>query len=132
MPDTIADIKGMPKEALGKLQAAGIITTVDLLTRTATPASRAQLAKEIDFAPKDLTEWINRADLMRLKGVGTEMANLLEEAGVDSAKELKHRKAENLYESLHAINGEKHITNHAPSLAQVQMWIEEAATLSTP
>ncbi len=131
MPDSIGDIKGMTPAAQHKLEAAKILTTEDLVEKTATPSMRAQLAKEIDVTPSQLTEWINRADLMRLKGVGKEMANLLEEAGVDSTKELKHRRADNLYEHLHKINSEKHITHHAPSVAQVQDWINEAATYST-
>jgi prephenate dehydratase len=76
-----------------------------------------------------LTEWINRADLMRLKGVGTEMANLLEDSGVDSCKELRHRKADNLYVKMKEINDARKITNHAPTLAQVDAWIHEAATI---
>jgi len=73
---------------------------------------------------------VNRADLMRLKGVGTEMANLLEECGVDSCKELQHRVAVNLQAKLKATNDEKHITHHAPTVAQVEEWIREAAQLS--
>ncbi len=131
MPETIANIKGLPVEVLQKLEAQGVMTTDDLLTHTATPSARAGLAKSIDVNPPELTEWINRADLMRLKGVGKEMANLLEEAGVDSTKELQHRRADNLYERLQALNQEKHITHHAPSLQQVQDWIDESAKFAT-
>ena len=77
-----------------------------------------------------MTEWINRADLMRLKGVGTEMANLLEVCGVDSYKELQHRKADNLHTKLKETNDVKKITHHAPTLAQVEEWIKEAATFA--
>lgn len=80
--------------------------------------------------PKLLTEWVNRADLMRIKGVGTEMANLLEKCGVDSCKELRHRIAANLHTKLKAANDEKKITNHAPTLAQVEEWIRQAATFA--
>ncbi len=128
MSDTIASIKGMPDNALHRLEAAGIMTTDDLLKQTSTPALRHHLASAIDVSERALTDWINRADLMRLNGVGKEMANLLEEAGVDSAKELKHRKADHLHERLHTLNQQKHITHHAPSMKQVQDWIEEAAT----
>ncbi len=131
MPETIANIKGLTAEVQKKLESQGIMTTDDLLTHTATPSTRASLAKTIAVNPSDLTEWINRADLMRLKGVGKEMANLLEEAGVDSTKELQHRRADNLYERLHALNDEKHITHHAPSLQQVQEWIDESAKFAT-
>ncbi len=94
-------------------------------------AARNALAKELGVSSSQLTEWVNRADLMRLKGVGKEMSNLLEECGVDSVKELQHRRAENLHAALKAANDEKKITHHAPTLAQVQQWIEESKTLST-
>lgn len=126
--DKIKDIKGIDLSAEQKLQELGIVTTVDLLAHAGTPAELHALAKRIGVEPSLLTEWINRADLVALKGVGREMANLLEEAGVDSLKELKHRKAENLYASLKTINDEKKITHHAPSLAQVEAWISEAST----
>ena len=126
--DKVKDIKGIDPAAEKKLEEMGIFTTEDLLAHAKTPAERHALAKEIGADPSQLTEWINRADLVALKGVGREMANLLEEAGVDSLKELKHRKAENLYTHLKAINDEKKITHHAPSLAQVEAWISEAAT----
>jgi prephenate dehydratase len=67
---------------------------------------------------------------MRLKGVGGEMANLLEECGVDSCKELQHRVAANLQAKLKTTNDAKKITHHAPTLAQVEEWIKEAATIA--
>jgi uncharacterized protein DUF4332 len=94
------------------------------------PHQRAALAKQIGVAESQLTGWVNRADLMRLKGVGTEMANLLELCGVDSCKELQHRKAEHLHDKLKATNDVEKITYHAPSLAQVDEWITEATTLA--
>jgi len=127
MPDKISDIKGMDPDAQGKLEATGIKTTDDLLAHTANQSERNSLAKQLGVSSSQLTEWINRADLMRLKGVGKEMANLLEDAGVDSCKELQHRNAENLQTRLHDTNQEKHITHHAPTLAQVTDWIAEAA-----
>lgn len=128
MADKIGEIKGLDAGHAQKLEAAGIHTTDDLLKATATAQQRSALAKTIGIEGSALTEWINRADLMRLKGVGTEMANLLEEGGVDSCKELQHRKADNLYTRLKEINNSKKITHHAPTLAQVQEWIHEATT----
>lgn len=128
MTDKIGEIKGLDAGHAQKLEAAGIHTTDDLLKATATAQQRSALAKTIGIEGSALTEWINRADLMRLKGVGTEMANLLEESGVDSCKELQHRKADNLYTKLKEINDSKKITHHAPTLTQVQEWIHEATT----
>ena len=79
MAHKIAEIKGMDEATRTKLADANITTVEHLLEHTATPSARTALAKQLGVAGSQLTEWINRADLMRLKGVGTEMANLLEE-----------------------------------------------------
>src|SRR5579885_1172509 len=117
MVDKVADIKGMTPEAQRKLEAAGIMTTQQFLDHTRTAAQRHALAKEVGIEPRQLTEWVNRADLMRIKGVGKEMANLLEECGVDSIKELQHRRPENLYAAMKQANDEKKIAYRAPSQA---------------
>ena len=130
MADKIGEIKGLDASHQQKLETEGIHTTDDLLKATATSQERSALAKKIGVEGSLMTEWINRADLMRLKGVGTEMANLLEECGVDSCKELQHRKADNLQPKLKETNDAKKITHHAPTLAQVEEWIHEAATFA--
>jgi predicted flap endonuclease-1-like 5' DNA nuclease len=130
MADKIADIKGLDEAHQAKLISVNITTTAELLAQAGTSALRTALSKQIDVDAKLITEWVNRADLMRLKGVGTEMANLLEEAGVDSCKELQHRVAANLHAKLKTVNDERNITHHAPTLAQVEAWVAEAAELS--
>jgi predicted flap endonuclease-1-like 5' DNA nuclease len=130
MPHKISEIKGMDTAMQAKFAAANIATVEQLLAQSGTPAQRGTLAAQLGTTPAALTEWVNRADLMRLKGVGTEFANLLEECGVDSCKELQHRVAANLQVKLKNVNDEKRVTHHAPTLAQVEEWIQEAATLS--
>jgi predicted flap endonuclease-1-like 5' DNA nuclease len=130
MAHKIAEIKGLSAEMQAKMGEANIATVEDLLAQTATPAQRTALAKQLGVTSSELTEWVNRADLMRLKGVGTEMANLLEECGVDACKEWQHRVAANLQAKHKTPHDEKNITHPAPTVAQVEAWIREAAQLS--
>ena len=130
MAHKISEIKGLDEAMAAKLSAEGISTVEDLLAQTGAGTQRNALAGKLGVTSSQLTEWVNRADLMRLKGVGTEMANLLEECGVDSCKELQHRVAANLQAKLKSTNDEKKITHHAPTLAQVEEWIAEAATFA--
>ena len=132
MAHKIREIKGLDDAVREKLEAEGIKTVEQLLEQTNNGPRKGALAKKVGIPSSQLTELINRADLMRLKGVGTEMANLLEECGVDSCKELQHRTAANLHAKLKATNDEKKITHHAPTLAQVEAWIQEAEQLSAP
>jgi len=76
-----------------------------------------------------ILEWVNQADLFRLKGVGEEYSDLLESAGVDTVVELAHQEAENLYEKLVAVNQEKKLVRKLPTLEQVKSWVEQAKKL---
>jgi predicted flap endonuclease-1-like 5' DNA nuclease len=126
----VSEIKDLDPAMISKLGEANISTVEELLDKSNTPQEKAALANTLGVTPSQLTEWINRGDLMRLKGVGKEFANLLESCGVDSCKELQHRKAENLYNKLKETNDEKKIAHHAPSQTQVEAWIQEAAVIS--
>jgi len=67
---------------------------------------------------------------MRLNGVGGIYANLLEEAGVNSCKELQHRVPERLYTTLQEALTSKKLAQHVPTVAQITEWIAEAKTLA--
>jgi hypothetical protein len=71
----------------------------------------------------------NHVDLMRIDGVGSEYADLLEAAGVDSIPELAQRNAANLATALAAANDAKKLVRQVPSEASVTKWIAEARTL---
>nr|AGC71727.1 conserved hypothetical protein [uncultured bacterium A1Q1_fos_504] len=79
----VIDIEGIGPVIAGKLQAAGINTTDELLERGATPAGREAIAAQTGWSTKQVLEWVNRADLMRVRGVGSEFSDLLEQAGVE-------------------------------------------------
>jgi predicted flap endonuclease-1-like 5' DNA nuclease len=130
MADSISKIKGITPELEQKLHEDGIRHTDQLLEHTRTVKQRNELAHKLGTSASVLKELANRADLMRLKGVGGDLSNLLEEAGVNSCKELQHRSPENLHKALVDLNTSKKIAHHAPTLAQVQEWITEAKSLS--
>jgi predicted flap endonuclease-1-like 5' DNA nuclease len=111
-----------------KLVAGGIKTTEDLLAAGKTPAGRKELAAKIGVDQKALLEALNRADLVRIKGIGEVYSNLLENAGVDTVAELAKRVPANLHAKLveKAHDGD---TRRAPTLAQVESWIKQAKEL---
>lgn len=122
----IEDIEGIGKVFGEKLRAAGIKDTATLLARCATPKDRAALAEATGIAPGLVLKFANRADLMRVKGVGEEFSDLLEAAGVDTVPELAQRKAANLHAAIEAANAAKKLVRQAPSLKTVQAWIAAA------
>ena len=54
---------------------------------------------------------------------------LLEAAGVDTVKELKHRKAENLAGRMAEVNASRKLVRQLPSVKQLTKWIEQAKSL---
>lgn len=125
----VIEIEGVGEVYAEKLVAAGISSVDDLLSKCAAPAGRKALAEETGISSKLILKWTNHADLIRIHGVGPQFAELLEAAGVDTVKELRHRKTENLVAKLEEVNAEKNLVNRVPSLSEVTKMIEEAGEL---
>ena len=125
----IIDVEGIGEVYSQKLIAVGINTVEDLLEKCAKPAGRKALAEETGISGKLILTWTNHADLMRINGIGPQFSELLEAAGVDTVKELKHRVPENLQPKLEEINEQKNLVNRVPSLSEVQRMIEQAKEL---
>lgn len=125
----VIDIEGVGNVYAEKLIAAGIQTVDQLLEKCAEPKGRKELADATGISDKLILKWTNHADLFRINGIGPQFAELLEAAGVDTVKELKHRNAENLAAKLEEVNAEKNLTNRVPSAKELQKMIDEAATL---
>lgn len=128
----MAGIKGI--EGIGdtygeRMKALGIRSKAALLKAGATKKGRVELAAKSGISEKLILEWVNRADLYRVKGIGTQYADLLENAGVDTVVELAGRKAENLVEKMKQVNAEKNLVRLLPALSKVQTWIAEAKKL---
>ena len=122
-------VEGIGPIYAGKLANAGITTTTGLLKKGATPKGRDALAEVTGVSGSLILEWINHCDLFRIKGVGEEYADLLEEAGVDTVPELAQRNPDNLYAKMVETNNAKDLVRRLPSPAQVADWVAEAKTL---
>jgi len=130
MADKIEDVEGIGPAYAEKLRALGIKTTDAFLERAKDRKGRAALAAETGIADKLILKWANHCDLFRIKGVASQMSELLEAAGVDTVKELARRNAENLAAAMAAKNEEKNLVRSVPSAKEVAKWIEEAKTLA--
>lgn len=129
MSYSIEEIEGIGPEYGSKLRDVDIQTTEDLLRRCGEKNGREGVATESGIAESHLLEWVNKADLMRISGVGEEFADLLEAAGVDTVKELAHRNAENLAEAVTASNETHKRTDRVPGAETIQGWIDQAKTM---
>jgi predicted flap endonuclease-1-like 5' DNA nuclease len=126
---TITDIEGIGEAYAGKLRQAGVRTTEALLQKGATAKGRKELAKATGFTTKMILEWVNRADLYRVSGIGAQYADLLEASGVDTVRELANRKTDALTETLAKVNEKKNKVNQLPGAKRVGEWIRKAKSL---
>ncbi|MFN0094000.1 MAG: DUF4332 domain-containing protein [Dehalococcoidia bacterium] len=124
-PNPVTQIRGIGSAWEAKLEAQGVKTPDDLLAKAGEPAGRRELATALSADPKTVLEWVNRADLFRIATVSHAQANLLEDAGVDTVKELGARNAANLAAKLKEAAGA-----NAPSAETVAAWVEEAKGLA--
>lgn len=129
MAYNIEEIEGIGQAYADKLRHEGIKTTEDLLEKGSTPKGRQQIADATGITQKLILKWVNHADLFRIKGVAGQFAELLEAAGVDTVKELRHRVPANLYPRLVEVNDQRNLCNRVPSLSEVERMVEQAKEL---
>ncbi|MCA1243958.1 DUF4332 domain-containing protein [Stappia stellulata] len=129
MSYSIDEIEGIGPVYAKKLQAVGIRTTEAYLERAKDPKGRKALVEETGIEASRILKWANMADLMRISGVGEEYSELLEAAGVDTVKELKHRNAANLAAKMKEVNEDKKLVRQVPGETSVEKWVEQAKAL---
>lgn len=129
MTTAVKDLKGIPDAVAAALKEKGITDNEQLVEAAATPAQRKALAAYCGCDAKDLLELANRADLARVKGVSALYSDLLEEAGVDTVKELATRRPDNLHAKLIETNERLQLTQRPPTEGVVEDWVAQAKEL---
>lgn len=125
----ISSIEGIDEAYAKKLVAAGVKTVEALLSSGADKKGRQDLAKFTGISEALILNWVNRADLTRIKGVSTQYADLLECAGVDSVPELSRRNATSLTQKMQEVNTYKKLVRRIAPQKNVESWIEQAKIL---
>jgi predicted flap endonuclease-1-like 5' DNA nuclease len=126
----ISELRGITDGVLNSLKAQGFGDSESFLEAAKTPAGRKDLAKAANVDASVILELANRADLARIKGIGRVYSDLMEEAGVDTVKELGRRVPENLYTKLVEINNIRQLTQRPPSVDQVAEFVAQAKEMA--
>ena len=129
MAISIGKLKGMNADLEAKLKAEGLGDTDKLLAATKAPADRKALAKKVGAGERDILELANRADLSRVKGVAGVFSDLLEQAGVDTVKELAKRRPDNLHAKIKEVNDASQLAKRIPTAGDVESWVNQAKGL---
>lgn len=125
----LEEIKGLDEASAAALRAHGVANSDDVLGKVRTPRDRAALAEATGILPAMILHMANRADLMRVKGIGMQYGDLLEASGVDTCPELAQRNAANLTQKMAEVNAEKSLVRALPTESHVTDWIAQAKEL---
>lgn len=125
----IEEIEGIGHTYGAQLSAAGITNTRHLLKHCSSRPGRRATAEKSGLTEAQLLKWANHADLMRISGIGPQYGELLEAAGVDTVKELRNRRPDNLAAKMSEVNVAKRLTRRTPPQALVEKWVAEAKEL---
>lgn len=125
----ITEIEGIGEATAQKLAEMDITTVEGLLERGSDPKERKAIAEGTGLPAKKVLAFVNMADLLRVKGVGKQYAELLQASGVNTVVELSKRKPENLHPKLVEINEEKKLVRQTPTLKGVTDMVENAKEL---
>ena len=125
----LGTIEGIGESYEMKLKEAGVTSVEGLLGACSSKKGRVDLAVKTGITEKLILKWANHADLIRIKGIGGEYAELLEAAGVDTVPELSKRKPDNLLAKMAEVNEAKRLVRKMPVKKQVEGWIQQAAKL---
>jgi len=129
MSYAVMDIKGIGPLMADKLKKVGIRTTAKLLETAASAKGRKELAASIGVDERTILRWANLVDRMRIKGIGEDYATLLQDVGVDTVKELKHRNVAKLASAMREANKKNKKVRLLPSERRVQRWVDQAKQL---
>jgi hypothetical protein len=104
------------------LPKVGIATLDDLLLKTGEKKERDELALRLLIPKEVLIQWVEKAQLVQLKGLGIENLRLLEGVGICSVSALAQEDPEKLYEKI----GQVFQGGVPPRKAKIRIWVRDA------
>ncbi len=105
-----------------ELPRVGISTLEDLLLKTKQKKEREELALRLLVSKEVMNLWVEKAQMVQLKGLGIENLKLLEAIGIDSVSALANQDPNKLFEKIR----QAFPTREPPRKAKIRVWIREA------
>jgi predicted flap endonuclease-1-like 5' DNA nuclease len=119
----------VPAEEAGRLRAAGVATTFALLEKAGEPRTRRLLATTAHIPLHTLEGWVRQCDLMRLRGVGPDVARLLTAVGVLTVADLQKADPDRTEEAIMRVNAQQKLSENPPGKDHLAAWIAQAKNL---
>lgn len=127
----ILDLDYLQPDEAERLVTFGVASTDRLLLIAAHKKGREDLSQETGIDEDRLLHLVHLADMIRLKGIGSEYCDLLDQVGVGTLEKLSRRDAERLYEDLADLNDDHKIVRRLPSPEDVADWIVQAKSTAS-
>jgi len=121
----IIEIEGIGVKYGKTMEKAGVLDVESLIGLDRDGIKK--LAEKTKISEKLIDKWAEHADLMRINGIGPEYAEVINEIGIDSVKELAQRNPNNTLDRIAKLDKEKpDVFRKPPTLQMIEDWIEEA------
>ena len=104
-----------------ELPKVGIATLEDLKSKTRDRKETEELALRLLIPKELLIQWVEKAYLVQLNGLGIENLRLLQGVGINSISALAGADPEKLYDKI-----SKDFPGRAPRKAKIRIWVREA------
>jgi predicted flap endonuclease-1-like 5' DNA nuclease len=128
-PLPISKLRGVPPATRLKLKGRRITTCAQLLLAAAKAEQRAILAAATGIDAVTLLSLVRRADMARIKGIGTVFGLMLEELGVVCIEQLARQQPVMLHAALRRYNLAERLARRSPTPEEVESWIADARQL---
>ncbi len=128
MAVVLTKLYGVDRELEMKLKAKGIKDSEDLIDLCHREGVD-QAAADLGIERETLSLLVNRAQLVRIRGIGEAYTMLLEEVGVKTVAELAAQAPDELRSQLEQTNESRKIVGRVPALAMVNGWVNKAQKL---
>jgi predicted flap endonuclease-1-like 5' DNA nuclease len=119
----------IPHPEATRLRKAGIRTTLDILTSGLSPDKRRQLAARSGLPPERIEALAALADLLRVRGIGPDVARLLTAAGVRTIADLQRCDPTAVAAAIKDLNRERKLSTNPPGAESISYWITQARLL---
>ena len=128
-PLPISKLRGVPPMVRLRLKSQRITTCGQLLLAAGDVRTRAALLATTGIDEDVLLRLVRRADMARIRGIGTVFGLMLEELGVADVEQLARQTPGDLHAALKAYNLEERLARRSPTMEEVVEWIETAQSL---
>jgi hypothetical protein len=122
----IRNLPAIGTENKQQLEACGIILVKDLLRLKSSREGQEKMVRCVSAAPKDLSAWIDTADMVMLKGMGIVNFQLLSRAGIADIRALASQEAPALHRELEKAAAPGPGPARIPDEAKIRTWIAAA------